>query len=54
MKTWISITLSALILMGGTAAVYKLNDKWSHPVAEAASALGKPGVSPTLKLPRQI
>lgn len=43
MKTWISIALSAVILFGGAAAVYVLNDKWNDPVVDAASTLGKPG-----------
>jgi serine protease Do len=43
MKTWISIAVSAVILFGGAAAIYVLNDKWNDPVVEAASTLGKPG-----------
>ena len=43
MKTWISIAVSAVILIGGAAAVYVLNDKWNDPIVEAASTLGKPG-----------
>ncbi|SEM90956.1 S1C family serine protease [Paenibacillus sp. OV219] len=47
LRSWLSISLSVFILLGGTAAVYMLDQRWDNPVVEAASALGKPGMNPS-------
>ncbi|BBH22325.1 peptidase S1 [Paenibacillus baekrokdamisoli] len=44
MKSWLSIVLSVVILIGGGTSVYLLNGKWDDPVVVNASKLGKPGV----------
>lgn len=45
MKNWITIAISALILMAGSFSAYELNGRWNDPVVHAESKLGVPGKS---------